>query len=163
MCRFKGSLSTFFFNGVHVSIHPMCRFKLVPIFIFCKRRNFNTSYVSVQEKQTTDRFCIVGFQYILCVGSSYKRQTKRYWLSIVSIHPMCRFKNADNEKIRWINAFQYILCVGSSLAFYTQKREARCFNTSYVSVQGHFSTAPPPICRNVSIHPMCRFKYYYTR
>ena len=57
-----------------VSIHPMCRFKLVcclvDIVVFC----FNTSYVSVQVAEEITKSIRRMFQYILCVGSrKYRR------------------------------------------------------------------------------------------
>ena len=79
------------------------------------------------------------FQYILCVGSSAP-----------TLYPIV--------SIVW---FQYILCVGSSLLVLYFLNYSTSFNTSYVSVQaavfGLFSSS-----KEVSIHPMCRFKYLPT-
>ena len=54
---------------------------------------------------------------------------------MVSIHPMCRFKDTETVTLEMILAFQYILCVGSSLLSLEEQIEWECFNTSYVSVQ----------------------------
>ena len=120
---------------LHVSIHPMCRFKF-----FCNLDinfsiSFNTSYVSVQEtpnyfisthfqvsihpmcrfKGLKIGVCLmkIEFQYILCVGSRQVEPSPTLILT-VSIHPMCRFKSRYRIKINACSSFQYILCVGSS-------------------------------------------------
>ncbi len=78
---------------VFVSIHHMCRFKPCvnahPVTGSC----FNTSYVSVQVViATLSALNITKFQYIICVGSSFKSAIDK----------------AD------LTEFQYIICVGSS-------------------------------------------------
>ena len=125
------------FGNFSVSIHPMCRFKII------------IDYIDVLNN--------VKFQYILCVGSSpflgrgariycrvsihpmcrfkagikhhiiitfkvsihpmcrFKKQHLLLWLflEVVSIHPMCRFKSHNIGNSGAVSVFQYILCVGS--------------------------------------------------
>ena len=97
--------------------------------------SFNTSYVSVQVGLVSFKYNNILFQYILCVGSRVLLSEvnsklmwfqyilcvgSREWTSlsfsclIVSIHPMCRFKQQPpNNGYQSNNGFQYILCVGS--------------------------------------------------
>ena len=57
------------------------------------------------------------------------------------------------------NLFQYILCFGSSMAKKVWKEDGfQGFNTSYVSVQAWMDTRQIRIKKQVSIHPMFRFK-----
>ena len=143
-----------------VSIHPMCRFKKLTI---CENFTgvvcFNTSYVSVQVFSINLIKSCVEFQYILCVGSRRSGEKNKkskpcfntsyvsvqvllklclFYIFLVSIHPMCRFKalfiknscmyqsfntsyvSVQGNKIPTFDSyveFQYILCVGSSFLY----------------------------------------------
>ena len=92
MCRFKILLLLYRNSYLLVSIHPMCRFK-EEIFAFSHLKvGFNTSYVSVQVAlaKSTDPFAFVSI-HPMC------RFKKMHIVFVVvtkevSIHPMCRFK-----------------------------------------------------------------------
>ena len=93
MCRFKAWLRSMCLRGLNVSIHPMCRFKDV------KLRGVGL---------------VLMFQYILCVGSSFKEagqfihpETFQYILCVGS-------RKEFFITTYYNNGFQYILCVGSS-------------------------------------------------
>ena len=142
-------------------------------------KNFNTSYVSVQEKSSKRGSPLFLFQYILCVGSSLLdgkvdlEQTKFQYILCVG----SRFKSAcvidcyiAFQYILCVGSsptfpfafcslllFQYILCVGSRLSQILYKDAGPHFNTSYVSVQACFYNSEG-FNNVISIHLMCRFK-----
>ncbi len=102
-----------FSNCPFVSIHHMCRFKLLGDIHSCSLNRFNTSYVSVQVVGRHSFMFSQPFQYIICVGS---RKYNIYAIISniqVSIHHMCRFKLLGDIHSCSLNRF----------------------NTSYVSVQ----------------------------
>ena len=92
MCRFKNSYRNIFTLFSKVSIHPMCRFKCCyysepecpPVFQYIL-------CVGSSFKMLYSSSVSLTFQYILCVGSSYIKNITLI-ATRVSIHPMCRFK-----------------------------------------------------------------------
>ena len=167
-----------------ISIHLMCRFKYhyagyafcsLPFqYILCVGSSFskyifrliviyfNTSYVSVQG-ECSRSFLVLHLDF----NTSYVSvqvcfMLKEGFVSVISIHLMCRFKNVDKGLKNYFKEFQYILCVGSSelqkskpsktLEFqYILCVGSRAlvtlfilnkvyFNTSYVSVQVKLAT-----------------------
>ena len=70
----------------------MLRFNTTVIPQNTNQKNFNTSYVTVQQGFTQTKTHVIEFQYILCYGSTAK------------------YANGNNI----IHIFQYILCYGST-------------------------------------------------
>ncbi len=91
MCRFK------IFKGTFLVFEELFQY------IICVgSRNTISSSNGLSKK----------FQYIICVGSSYVINFfLKYYL--VSIHHMCRFKQALKMAFGDGTKFQYIICVGS--------------------------------------------------
>ena len=151
-------LNAFFFKKI--SIHPMLRFNVIII---------------------TPPFQSLGFQYILCYGSTvialafftcginisihpmlrFNLTARRKVPSnlLISIHPMLRFNKIEFISVVEPHAFQYILCYGSTFAEHKTKPKNYHFNTSYVTVQ-----QSPPLnlypFTSISIHPMLRFNFH---
>ena len=119
-----------------ISIHPMLRFNMYPHSGSCIKRNFNTSYVTVQLCGIGLRLVIrIKFQYILCYGSTVFAIYASYAYpnfntSYVTVQ-RCSAARASSKRGR----FQYILCYGST--------RSQC---SAYSRQN-----------SISIHPMLRF------
>ena len=129
--------------------------------------SFNTSYVSVQEKDCPKTaqgaswfqyiLCVGSrswachcssfsfpFQYILCVGSRVSFDVSKSSLS-VSIHLMCRFKNPSelfSYPIKEVSI--HLMCRFKLHIYPCFANLLPCFNTSYVSVQvGHMNCHLP--------------------
>ncbi len=113
----------------------MCRFKNVNIKEHTLKKDFNTSYVSVQVSRfNCNKFC-----------------------SIISIHRMCRFKWVKQQKYQ-IRIYFNTSYVSVQVFIAVEKKAPHMdFNTSYVSVQDWCDYS---FCCswNISIHRMCRFK-----
>ena len=114
----------------------MCRFKLQRVHCRLGEESFNTSYVSVQVTREPS-----GVKSTLCFNTSY-----------VSVQAAPFFL--------WLSScwFQYILCVGSS--YIQNKGDTEFTSFQYILCVG--SRCDRTYCtgfnKQVSIHPMCRFK-----
>ncbi len=119
-----------------VSIHHMCRFKLVIIERQLVLIGFNTSYVSVQDATLRHNVESKKFQYIICVGSRNFIALDIRAIITVSIHHMCRFKRSLYPKYK----YSYSVSIHHMCRF------------------KFFSFKAPKSISFVSIHHMCRFK-----
>ncbi len=144
---------------MQVSIHHMCRFKLVKEMVLQHSNSrFNTSYVSVQEENkpflnhkhhrfNTSYVSVqvnlkIKITFIFRVSIHHMCRFKYHIYPFkrgcdkVSIHHMCRFKIVLKKRTKILKRFQYIICVGSSW----------------------LPTYQITSSKEVSIHHMCRFK-----
>ena len=115
MCRFKLKILKRLTISNKISIHLMCRFKIINIYYQKILADFNTSYVSVQEKREIEFKIIKLFQYILCVGSRFYKlleNSSSYEFQYI----LCVGSRTDSASHgSYSSEFQYILCVGSSV------------------------------------------------
>ena len=156
MLRFIKKLCKFYSVTFTISIHLMLRFILSRTsvagnvssfqYISCyglskkfsgirrKRRDFNTSHVTVYLQPGVKIDYKTGFQYISCYG-----------LSVISVIACL-----------YLFEFQYISCYGLSHSAGFAVRWYRYFNTSHVTVYlAAFSY--DTFCSAISIHLMLRF------
>ena len=199
MLRFIKKLCKFYSVTFTISIHLMLRFILSRTsvagnvssfqYISCyglskkfsgirrKRRDFNTSHVTVYLQPGVKIDYKTGFQYISCYGLSspfasifaqicyfntshvtvYRTvQVLRSDGTDISIHLMLRFILPLFHMILFVLQFQYISCYGLSLLSFHCLLYHHHFNTSHVTVY-HLSRWGKSEHFRISIHLMLRF------
>ena len=136
MCRFKLLMCNINSTRIYVSIHPMCRFKTERLVGLNTMSSFNTSYVSVQVFSYYSKFTTFS-----SFNTSYVSVQE---LKFFHLFVLLRCFNTsyvsvqENNDMRLLalDKFQYILCVGSREGNSGMNFMPLSFNTSYVSVQG---------------------------
>mgnify|MGYP005858136407 CR=1 FL=1 len=178
MLRFIKKLCKFYSVTFTISIHLMLRFILSRTsvagnvssfqYISCyglskkfsgirrKRRDFNTSHVTVYLQPGVKIDYKTGFQYISCYGLSV--------ISVIACLYLFEFQYISCYGLSWkkkqaeipVRIFQYISCYGLSHSAGFAVRWYRYFNTSHVTVYlAAFSY--DTFCSAISIHLMLRF------
>ncbi|SKB25090.1 hypothetical protein SAMN06295997_101136 [Malaciobacter marinus] len=113
-----------------ISIHHMFWFKPFNTICLPVISHFNTSYVLVQEQQLKNLKGLLGFQYIICFGSS-KAVGSKDLLHILFQYIICfGSRLAENKKIEDVSEFQYIICFGSRL--YTRIETSTSIKFQYI-------------------------------
>ena len=140
MLRFNLQNAFFALSNKRISIHPMLRFNIIGGDNSNISRNFNTSYVTVQLKQSIILSSKDKFQYILCYGSTATKICFQKIFHTISIHPMLRFnprQKANPEKKKIISIHPMLRFNMRRLVKYSLR--INNFNTSYVTVQLYYA------------------------
>ena len=182
MLRFNGLQNRKRPHQPRISIHPMLRFNILRnTLIELIIKNFNTSYVTVQQiAWKIPNKKLKKFQYILCYGSTiffggiflWKKNFNTSYVTVqlflvirvgtklaISIHPMLRFN--------FVRIILLILLSNFNTSYVTVQQNLQIiiqfllgnFNTSYVTVQLIKIHSSAFIYTSISIHPMLRFNY----
>ena len=122
-----------------------------------QRRTFQyISYYSLSSKLRAEHALGYQFQYISCYSLSERFGTIGVYPVLFQYIPCYSLSSLTDQMLKAICRFQYIPCYSLSRKWGKKSRNARCFNTSPVTLY-HMFGAIHIIKMKVSIHPMLLF------